>query len=98
VLGQKLSMDFALRSFEREPAFDELDPDFKGAGSPPDPENALIEQERNAALVQAIRDLSPQQQNCIHLRVRVCAIGRSRIPLVSARRPLASFCGARPCA
>jgi RNA polymerase sigma-70 factor (ECF subfamily) len=66
----RVAHNFALRSFEREPAFDELDRNFQLPQTAPDPERALIDRQRQSALVEAIRDLSPRQRNCIHLRVR----------------------------
>ena len=66
----RVAHNFALRFHEREPAFDELDPNFPARESAPDPEHALIELQRRSALVEAIRDLSPQQRNCLHLRAQ----------------------------
>ncbi len=66
----RVAHNYALRSFEREPVFDELDPDFRVSELSPNPESALIEKQRKTALVEAIRALSPQQRNCLHLRVR----------------------------
>jgi len=66
----RVAHNCALRAFEREPAFDALDPDFKLSESSPNPEKALIERQRKQALLDAIRSLSPQQRNCLHLRVR----------------------------
>jgi len=66
----RVAHNLAVRSHEREPEFDALDPDFAPPGEQPDPERALIESQRRSALVRAIRDLSPQQRNCLYLRVR----------------------------
>ena len=66
----RVAHNLALRSFEREPQFDELDPDASSPDARPDPERALIEKGREAALQRAVRDLSPQQRNCLHLRVQ----------------------------
>ena len=66
----KVAHNFALRSREREPRFDELDPDLQRAEGSPDPERELMDRERQRALTEAIRDLSPQQRNCLHLRVQ----------------------------
>jgi len=66
----RVAHNFALRVYEREPAFDELDPNFKSPGTWPDPERALMDKQRKSALTEAIRDLSPQQRNCLHLRVQ----------------------------
>jgi RNA polymerase sigma-70 factor (ECF subfamily) len=66
----RVAHNFALRSFNRERVFDELDPEFQVAVASPDPERALLERERKTALLKAIQALSPQQRNCLHLRVR----------------------------
>jgi RNA polymerase sigma-70 factor, ECF subfamily len=66
----KVAHNFALRSHEREPKFDELDPNLAPREGSPDPERDLIDRERRRALSQAVRDLSPQQRNCLHLRVQ----------------------------
>jgi RNA polymerase sigma-70 factor (ECF subfamily) len=66
----RVAHNFALRYHEREPAFDQLDPNFPACEIAPDPERALIELQRRSTLLQAIRDLSPQQRNCVHLRVQ----------------------------
>jgi RNA polymerase sigma-70 factor (ECF subfamily) len=66
----RVAHNFALRFHEREPAFDELSANFPAPETAPDPERALIELERRSALLRAIRDLSPQQRNCLHLRVQ----------------------------
>jgi RNA polymerase sigma-70 factor (ECF subfamily) len=66
----RVAHNFALKFHEREPAFDELDPNFKAHEAAPDPERRLIDRERRAALASAMRDLSPQQKNCLHLRVQ----------------------------
>jgi RNA polymerase sigma-70 factor (ECF subfamily) len=66
----RVAHNFALRFHEREPAFDELDPNLSACETALDPEHALIELERRSALLTAIRDLSPQQRNCLHLRVQ----------------------------
>lgn len=66
----RVAHNFALRFHQREPAFDELDPSFHARETGPDPEHALIEQERRSALVRAVHGLSPQQRNCLHLRAQ----------------------------
>jgi len=66
----KVAHNFALRVHEREPAFDELDPNINLPQAAADPESALIRRQRGAALAQAISDLSPRQRNCLHLRVQ----------------------------
>lgn len=66
----RVAHNSALRSFEREPVFDEFDPNAESRHSGPDPEHALMDKERRSALTRAIRELSPQQRNCLHLRVQ----------------------------
>jgi RNA polymerase sigma-70 factor (ECF subfamily) len=66
----KVAHNAALRVYEREPRFDELDPNLQLIEDSADPERGLIDRQRRSALVQAMRDLSPQQRNCIHLRVQ----------------------------
>ena len=66
----RVAHNSAIRAHEREPAFDELDPNVTANDLAPDPERALIERQRRSALNRAIRDLSPQQRNCLHLRVQ----------------------------
>ena len=66
----RVAHNSARRHHMREPVFDQMDPDIGIAGSAPDPETALIEQERRSAVVAAVRDLSPQQRNCLHLRAQ----------------------------
>lgn len=66
----RVAHNFALRFHEREPVFDELDPNCTAAESSPNPERSLIDRERRSALVQAMGDLSPQQRNCLELRVQ----------------------------
>jgi RNA polymerase sigma-70 factor (ECF subfamily) len=66
----RVAHNFALRSHQREPAFDELDVNFHARDASPDPERALIDRQRREALRDAIRGLSPQQKNCLHLRVK----------------------------
>ena len=60
----------AMRYHQREPVFDEIDVHFDIPQEGPDPESALAGRQRRAALVDAIRGLSPQQRNCLHLRVQ----------------------------
>jgi RNA polymerase sigma-70 factor (ECF subfamily) len=66
----RVAHHFALRSLQREPVFDELDPNARGREPRPDPESGLMERQRHEALWAAIRELSPQQRNCLHLRVQ----------------------------
>lgn len=66
----RVAHNFALRFHQREPVFDELGANFASDDRANDPENRLIEMERQSALAQAIRGLSPQQRNCLHLRVK----------------------------
>lgn len=64
----RVAHNSARRHHRREPVFDEIDPDMGLAGGALDPESALIEQQRRSAVTAAVRDLSPQQRNCLHLR------------------------------
>lgn len=65
----RVAHNFALRVHEREPVLDELDLDSNARSLEPDVENMLINRQRRAALEQAMRGLSPQQRQCLHLRV-----------------------------
>jgi RNA polymerase sigma-70 factor (ECF subfamily) len=60
----------ALRHHQREPVFDQIGSNIRLAETSMDPESALIDRQRRLALVEAVRDLSPQQRNCLHLRAR----------------------------
>ena len=60
----------ALRHHQREPVFDQIGPNLHLAEPSMDPESALIDRQRRLALVAAVRDLSPQQRNCLHLRAQ----------------------------
>lgn len=66
----RVAHNSALRFHTREPVFDELDASFHPPEASPDPERALITRQRREALQVAIRALSPQQRNCLHLRVK----------------------------
>lgn len=66
----RVAHNLALRSYKREPQFDEWDPDAPAPDPQPDPERALIEKRQRSRLHQAVRGLSPQQRNCLHLRVQ----------------------------
>lgn len=66
----RVAHNFALRFHEREPVFDELGMNFATDDPANDPETRLIELERQSALTRAIRGLSPQQRNCLHLRAK----------------------------
>jgi RNA polymerase sigma-70 factor (ECF subfamily) len=66
----KVAHNLALRSYRRELQFDEWDPNFEPSDARPDPERALHEERQRSALYQAVRNLSPQQRNCLHLRVQ----------------------------
>ena len=66
----RVAHNLALRVHEREPVFDELDANCNIPECLTDPESALIDRQRRAALAHAIRGLSPQQRNCLHLRVQ----------------------------
>src|SRR5579871_4393047 len=60
----------ALRHHQREAVFDQIDSNIRLAGPSVDPESALIDRQRSLALVAAVRDLSPRQRNCLHLRAQ----------------------------
>jgi RNA polymerase sigma-70 factor, ECF subfamily len=60
----------AVRYHRREPVFDEIGANILLPGEGPDPERALLDRQRRAALAAAIRGLSPRQRNCLHLRVQ----------------------------
>ncbi|SPE41476.1 RNA polymerase, sigma-24 subunit, ECF subfamily [Candidatus Sulfopaludibacter sp. SbA3] len=66
----RVAHNLAMRSHVREPKFDELSEMMEPADLQPDPERSLIEKSRKAALRQAVRGLSPQQKNCLYLRVQ----------------------------
>ncbi len=66
----RVAHNFALRCHEREPVFDEIGPYFQALETSPDAERTLIDRERRSALMRAIRGLSPQQRNCLDLRVQ----------------------------
>jgi len=66
----RVAFHAALQHHGREPVFDQIGSNIRIAGNEPDPETALIEQQRRLALVAAVRDLSPQQRNCLHLRAQ----------------------------
>lgn len=65
----RVAHNFALRHHKREPVFDEIDPAAPLRAPDPDPESALMQRQRRAAIAAAVRALSPQQRNCLHLRV-----------------------------
>jgi RNA polymerase sigma-70 factor (ECF subfamily) len=66
----RVAHNCALQFHQREPAFDVLGPNFPVCETASDPEHALMEVQRRSALLRAMRDLSPQQRNCLHLRVQ----------------------------
>jgi len=66
----RVAHNLAIRGHKREPAFDELDSNLQLANAASDPERALIEKQRRSTLLQAVATLSPQQKNCLHLRVQ----------------------------
>jgi RNA polymerase sigma-70 factor (ECF subfamily) len=66
----RVAHHLAVRSHHREAIFDELDADFQMTEEGRDPEATLIDRQRREAIVRAIGDLSPQQRNCLHLRVQ----------------------------
>jgi RNA polymerase sigma-70 factor (ECF subfamily) len=60
----------AIRHHQREPVFDEIGSNIRLVEPGMDPESAAIDRQRRLALVAAVRDLSPQQRNCLHLRAQ----------------------------
>lgn len=66
----RVAHNFALRFHQREPVFDELGDNLPSGDPASDAETRLIELERQSTLARAIRELSPQQRNCLHLRVK----------------------------
>jgi RNA polymerase sigma-70 factor (ECF subfamily) len=66
----RVAHNLAFRAHNREPRFDELGVTAEPADARPDPESALIAKSRQSALAEAVRGLSPQQKNCLHLRVQ----------------------------
>jgi RNA polymerase sigma-70 factor (ECF subfamily) len=66
----RVAHNLALREYRREPRFDELGVETAPVDTGPDPERALMEKQRRSAVYRAVRDLSPQQRNCLHLRVQ----------------------------
>lgn len=64
----KVAYHLATRHHRGEPRFEQLEPDFAAAGQELDPEARLIDRERMATLNRGIRELSPQQRNCLYLR------------------------------
>ena len=66
----KVAHNLALRTHTREPQFDVLPPELESVDTRMNPEQALLDQAEKTALADAIRDLSPQQRNCLHLRVQ----------------------------
>ena len=66
----RVAYNSALRHHRREPIFDQIGSSIHLVESGMDPEATLIDQQRRLALVTAVRDLSPQQRNCLHLRAQ----------------------------
>lgn len=64
----KVTYHLAARHYRTEPRFDQLDADFSAAAEQRNPEAQLIDRERMATLARSIRELSPQQRNCLYLR------------------------------
>lgn len=64
----KVAYHLAARHFRSEPEFDQLVADFSAAGRQHNPEAQLIDRERMETLTRNIRELSPQQRNCLYLR------------------------------
>ncbi len=65
----KVAHNSAVRFHQREAVFDDFGGGFESADRSPDPEHSAMEHQRKSVLLGAIRDLSPQQRNCLHLRV-----------------------------
>jgi RNA polymerase sigma-70 factor (ECF subfamily) len=66
----RVAHNSALRFHRREPPFDPLDDAAEPSETLPDPEHALIAEQRRYALRKAILELSPRQRNCLELRAR----------------------------
>ena len=65
----RVAHNFGLKSREKRGRLQAMDPDFESFPSAADnPEKSVIESERRANLDSAIRELSPQQRQCLHLR------------------------------
>lgn len=64
----KVAYHLAARHYRGEPRFDPLEADFSVAADQLNPEARLIDRERMAILDRSIRELSPQQRNCLYLR------------------------------
>lgn len=64
----RVAQNQARRYHRREPVFDEIGSNWDRPGSQPDPELDLMARQKQAQLDQAVRELSPQQRNCLHLR------------------------------
>jgi len=64
----KVAYHLAARHYRGEPRFDPLDGDLSVAANQLSPEARLIDRERMAILDRSIRELSPQQRNCLYLR------------------------------
>jgi RNA polymerase sigma-70 factor, ECF subfamily len=66
----RVAHNAALRFHRREAVFDALEAGVEPQGAQPDPERALMDEQRKTALRNAILDLSPRQRNCLELRAR----------------------------
>ncbi len=66
----RVAHNAALRHRWREPVFDRIDSNIHLVESGTDTEATLIDRQRRLALAGAVRDLSPQQRNCLHLRAQ----------------------------
>lgn len=64
----RVAQNQARRYHRREPVFDEIDGNWDTPALQPNPESDLMARQRQALLDQAVRGLSPQQRNCLHLR------------------------------
>lgn len=65
----RVAHNLGLKSREKRSRLQPLNPDFEPfASGAENPERSVIESERRAILDAAIRELSPQQRQCLHLR------------------------------
>lgn len=66
----RVARNLSLRIYTREPLWQELDRSPEPAESSSNPEAELLAKQRNSALRSALSSLSPQQRQCLDLRVR----------------------------
>lgn len=65
----RVAHNLGLKIRSRERSFRVVEPDWERFVHPASSaENALIDQERNGRVAAALKDLSPQQRNCLYLR------------------------------